>query len=75
MWFWLAAAMMFGAWNLMFWISLSQMPMPEQRRGAFGESLNLYAESAVQVYDREGRRLLNNILRARKMNLALRCSL
>jgi len=54
MWFWLAAAMMFGAWNLMFWISLSQLPMPEQRRGAFGESLNLYAESAVQVYDREG---------------------
>src|ERR1700745_3904505 len=54
MWFWLAAAMMFGAWNLMFWTSLSQLPMPEQRRGAFGESLNLYAESAVQVYDREG---------------------
>jgi methyl-accepting chemotaxis protein len=54
MWFWLAAAMMFGAWNLMFWTSLSQMPQPEARRGAFGESLNLYAESAVQVYDREG---------------------
>jgi len=55
MWFWLAAAMMFGAWNLMFWMSLSQsLPIPEQRRGAFGESLNLYAESAVQVYDREG---------------------
>lgn len=54
MWFWLTAAMMFGAWNLMFWTSLSQLPLPEQRRGAFGESLNLYAESAVQVYDREG---------------------
>ena len=29
-------------------------PNPERRRGALGEALNLYAESAVQVYDSEG---------------------
>lgn len=53
MWFWLAAAVMAGVWNLMFWLSLAEIPVPGSR-GAFGEALKLYAESAVQVYDREG---------------------
>ncbi len=52
--FWLAAAAMIGALNLMLWSSFVQDPNPERRRGALGESLNLYAESAVQVYDSEG---------------------
>lgn len=52
--FWLAAAAMIGALNLMLWFSFVQDPNPERRRGALGESLNLYAESAVQVYDSEG---------------------
>jgi signal transduction histidine kinase len=52
--FWLAAASMIGALNLMLWFSFAQDPNPERRRGALGEALNLYAESAVQVYDSEG---------------------
>ena len=53
--FWLAAGVMIIALNLMLWVSTASEPNPEKRRGAFGEALNLYAESAVQVYDREGR--------------------
>jgi signal transduction histidine kinase len=52
--FWLAAAAMIGTLNLMLWFSFAQDPNPERRRGALGEALNLYAESAVQVYDSEG---------------------
>jgi two-component system sensor histidine kinase CpxA len=52
--FFLAAAAMIAALNLMLWFSLGNDPNPERRRGAFGEALNLYAESAVQVYDSEG---------------------
>lgn len=52
--FWLAAAAMIGALNVMLWSSFIQDPNPEHRRGALGEALNLYAESAVQVYDSEG---------------------
>jgi two-component system sensor histidine kinase CpxA len=52
--FWLAAAAMIGALNLMLWLSIGNEPNPERRRGALGEALNLYAESAVQVYDSEG---------------------
>jgi two-component system sensor histidine kinase CpxA len=52
--FWLAAAAMIGALNLMLWFSIGSEPNPERRRGALGEALNLYAESAVQVYDSEG---------------------
>jgi two-component system, OmpR family, sensor histidine kinase CpxA len=52
--FWLAAAAMIGALNLMLWLSFTSDPNPERRRGALGEALNLYAESAVQVYDSEG---------------------
>jgi signal transduction histidine kinase len=52
--FWLAAAAMIGALNIMLWFSFTNDPNPERRRGALGEALNLYAESAVQVYDSEG---------------------
>ena len=52
--FWLAAAAMIGALNIMLWFSFTSDPNPERRRGALGEALNLYAESAVQVYDSEG---------------------
>ena len=52
--FWLAAAAMIGALNLMLWFSFINDPNPEHRRGALGEALNLYSESAVQVYDSEG---------------------
>ena len=52
--FWLAAAAMIAALNVMLWLSFASDPNPERRRGALGEALNLYAESAVQVYDSEG---------------------
>jgi two-component system, OmpR family, sensor histidine kinase CpxA len=52
--FWLAAAAMIGALNVMLWLSFANDPNPERRRGALGEALNLYAESAVQVYDTGG---------------------
>ncbi|HEY6349589.1 MAG TPA: ATP-binding protein [Candidatus Angelobacter sp.] len=54
LWFWLAAAGIIGYLNLALWISIAADPNPERNHGAFGEALNLYAESAVQVYDREG---------------------
>ena len=53
-WFWLAAAAIVAAENVVLWVRLSADPNPERRRGAFGEALNLYAESSVQVYDHEG---------------------
>jgi len=52
--FWLAAAVMIGALNVTRWLAAAAEPNPERNRGAFGEALNLYAESAVQVYDSEG---------------------
>jgi signal transduction histidine kinase len=54
LWFWLAAAGIIAALNLALWFSIAMDPSPERNHGAFGEALNLYAESAVQVYDREG---------------------
>jgi two-component system sensor histidine kinase CpxA len=54
LWFWLAAAGIIAALNLVLWFSIATDPNPERNHGAFGEALNLYAESAVQVYDREG---------------------
>ncbi|MGH9564713.1 MAG: hypothetical protein ACRD4I_01900, partial [Candidatus Angelobacter sp.] len=65
MWFWLAAAVMAGVWNLMFWLSLSEIPLPGSH-GAFGEALNLYAESAVEVYDRAGPAAFEQYLRRSK---------
>src|SRR5690242_13622756 len=52
--FWLATAVMFGALNVTRWLAIASDSNPERNRGAFGEALNLYAESAVQVYDSEG---------------------
>lgn len=52
--FWLVGAAIIGALNLVLWFSIATDPNPERNHGAFGEALNLYAESAVQVYDREG---------------------
>lgn len=54
LWFWLAAAGIIAALNLTLWVTISMEPNPERNHGAFGEALNMYAESAVQVYDREG---------------------
>lgn len=65
--FWLAAGVMIVALNVMLWVSTASEPNPEKRRGAFGEALNLYAESAVQVYDREGRAAFEQyVTRSRK---------
>jgi len=52
--FWLMGAVITAALNLSVWLRTGAEPNPERNRGAFGEALNLYAESAVQVYDREG---------------------
>jgi two-component system sensor histidine kinase CpxA len=54
LWFWLAAAGIIAALNLALWVTIAMEPNPERNHGAFGEALNMYAESAVQVYDREG---------------------
>ncbi len=54
LWFWLAAAGIIAALNLALWFSIATDPNPERNHGAFGEALNLYAESAVQVYDGAG---------------------
>ena len=67
MWFWLAAAVMAGVWNLMFWLSLAEIPVPGSH-GAFGEALKLYAESAVQVYDREGSQAFAQYVRRSKQD-------
>jgi two-component system sensor histidine kinase CpxA len=52
--FWLMGAVIILALNLSVWLRSGADPNPERNRGAVGEALNLYAESAVQVYDREG---------------------
>jgi two-component system sensor histidine kinase CpxA len=54
LWFWLAAAGIIAALNLTLWLTWFMDPNPERNHGPLGEALNLYAESAVQVYDREG---------------------
>lgn len=61
--FWLAAAAMIGALNVMLWLSFASDPNPERRHGALGEALNLYAESAVQVYDSEGQQPFEQYVR------------
>lgn len=63
LWFWLAAAGIIGYLNLALWISIANDPNPERNHGAFGEALNLYAESAVQVYDREGTQAFDQYVR------------
>jgi signal transduction histidine kinase len=52
--FWVMAGLVIAALNISVWVRTGAEPNPERNRGAFGEALNLYAESAVQVYDREG---------------------
>lgn len=52
--FWVMAGLVIAALNISVWLRSGAEPNPERNRGAFGEALNLYAESAVQVYDREG---------------------
>jgi two-component system sensor histidine kinase CpxA len=51
---WLMGAVIIAALNLSVWLRSGADPNPERNRGAVGEALNLYAESAVQVYDHEG---------------------
>jgi two-component system, OmpR family, sensor histidine kinase CpxA len=54
LWFWLVGAAIIAALNLVLWATFAMDPNPERNHGPLGEALNLYAESAVQVYDREG---------------------
>jgi two-component system sensor histidine kinase CpxA len=51
--FWLAAAAIIGALNVMAWISYNDS-LPERLRGSVGEGLALYAESAIHTYDVDG---------------------
>lgn len=61
--FWLMGAVIIAALNLSVWFRTGAEPNPERNRGAFGEALNLYAESAVQVYDREGPQAFEQYMR------------
>ncbi|HMF91784.1 MAG TPA: ATP-binding protein [Candidatus Angelobacter sp.] len=52
--FWLTMALTIAVFYLMFRISNAESLPERATRGAFGETLTLYAESMVRIYEREG---------------------
>lgn len=54
MWFWLTMALIIGALTLMFRISNLESLPERATRGVVGESLTLFAENTVRVYQKEG---------------------
>ena len=56
--FWLTMALTIAVFYLMFRISNAESLPERATRGAFGETLTLYSESVVRVYEREGLRAL-----------------
>lgn len=63
MWFWLTMALIIGALTLMFRISNLESLPERATRGAVGESLTLFAETTVRVYQREGPEALAELVR------------
>ena len=53
LWFWLAAALIIGVFNLMVRISYNQS-FPQRLRTSYSEALSLYGEAAVHTYDQDG---------------------
>lgn len=52
--FWLTMALTIAVFYLMFRISNAESLPERATRGAFGETLTLYSESMVRIYEREG---------------------
>ncbi len=63
MWFWLTMALIIGAFTLMFRISNLESLPERATRGAVGESLTLFAETTVRVYQKEGPEALQDWVR------------
>jgi two-component system sensor histidine kinase CpxA len=61
--FWLTMALTIAVFYLMFRISNAESLPERATRGAFGETLTLYSESMVRVYEREGPQALEQFVR------------
>lgn len=61
--FWIAMALIIGAFSLMFRLSNMESLPERATKGAFGEALTLYAEETVRVYEREGVQGLSDLER------------
>jgi len=61
--FWLTMALTIAVFYLMFRISNAESLPERATHGAFGETLTLYAESMVRVYEREGLQALEQVTR------------
>jgi two-component system, OmpR family, sensor histidine kinase CpxA len=62
-WFWLTMALIIGAFTLMFRIANLESLPERATRGAVGESLTLFSETVVRVYEKEGQQAMNDLLR------------
>src|SRR5262249_15350388 len=61
--FWLTMALTIGVFYLMFRIANAESLPERATRGAFGESLTLFAESTVRIFEREGQQALDQYVR------------
>jgi signal transduction histidine kinase len=61
--FWLTMALTIAVFYLMFRVSNAESLPERATRGAFGETLTLYSESMVRVYEREGPQALEQFVR------------
>jgi two-component system sensor histidine kinase CpxA len=61
--FWLTMALTIAVFYLMFRISSAESLPERATRGAFGETLTLYSESMVRVYEREGQQAVEQFAR------------
>lgn len=62
-WFWLTMALIIGAFTLMFRIANLESLPERATRGAVGESLTLFSETTVRVYQKEGQQALAELVR------------
>jgi two-component system, OmpR family, sensor histidine kinase CpxA len=62
-WFWLTMALIIGAFTLMFRIANLESLPERATRGAVGESLTLFSETTVRVYQKEGPQALAELVR------------
>jgi len=60
--FWLTMALTIAVFYLMFRISSAESLPERATRGAFGETLTLYSESMVRIYEREGQQALEQFV-------------
>lgn len=67
LWFWLATALVVGALTFVTW-SLQTEPFMNRWRYSLGNSMNIYAATARQIYENEGERGVNDFFQKLKLS-------